>query len=74
MHYSADALIMCLHPLGPPPPLSLPLSLPSPPNIVIDLVFNAQTNSSLIIPGYFLGCLLSQHSPSLKREGGKKAK
>lgn len=45
MHYSADTLIMCVHPLG--------LLLP-PPNIVIDLLFNAQTNSSLTIPGYFL--------------------
>lgn len=52
VHYNADTLIMCLHPLGPTPP-------PPPPNNVIDLLFNAQTNSSLIIPGYFLGSVQS---------------
>lgn len=35
-------LIICVHPLGP-----------TPPNFGIDLLFNAQTYSSLIIPGYF---------------------
>lgn len=35
---------------------------PPPPHHAIDLAFNAQTNSSLVIPGYFLGPLLSQHN------------
>lgn len=43
---------------------------PPPPHHAIDLAFNAQTNSSLIIPGYFLGPLLSQHN---LLKGGKKA-
>lgn len=60
MHYVADTLIMCLHPLGVPPPYN-----------VIDLLFNAQTNSSLIIPGYFLGSLFAQHNP-LKRKSNMK--
>lgn len=64
MHYIADRLIMCLHPLGPNP------TPPPPPHHAIDLAFNAQTNSSLVIPGYFLGPLLSQHNP-LKGGGGK---
>lgn len=50
MHYNSDALIMCLHPLGPTPHL---------PYNFIDLLFNAQTSGSLIVPGYFLGFLLS---------------
>lgn len=60
MHYNPGTLIMCLHPLG---------LYPLPYN-VIDLLFNAQTNRSLIIPGYFLGSppLQAQSSKEKKRE------
>lgn len=54
VHYNTDTLIMCLHPLSPPPTPPCP----PPTSHVIDLFFNAQTNGSLIIPGYFLGSLL----------------
>lgn len=60
MHYNADTLIMCLHPLGPPPSLFL--------HNVIDLLFNAQTNSSLVIPGYFLGSLLTPAQSSEEKK------
>lgn len=58
-----DWLCVCILWVQTPPP-------PPPPHHAIDLAFNAQTNSSLVIPGYFLGPLLSQHNPL---KGGKKA-
>lgn len=45
---------MCVRPLGLLPPL----------NIVIDLLFNAQTDSSLTVPGY----LLSPPNPLKRRK------
>lgn len=45
VHYNADTLIMCLHPLGSP--------LPSVSLQCYWSAFNAQTNSSLIVPVFF---------------------
>lgn len=41
---------------------------PTPSNNVIDRLFNAQTNSSLIISGYFLSSLLSQPRPQKRKK------